>query len=175
MKRSPIMRIATIAMAVCLIMSCAVFGSVAKYTSSAAGTDTVKVAKWSFNVEETDIAVSDEFAMNLFADELIAPGAEGEFVLDIKNASEVTANYSVDLEITNEGNVPLQFKVDDGDWETDIANLEAKLTAELAVGDAAEHTISWKWVSVSDEADTDIGKAAPSVIVTAVVTAEQAN
>ena len=90
-----------------------VVGTYAKYTSDASGSSTATVAKWQIKANGTDITVDDAtIAFNLFetindtantAQEtdvkagLIAPGTAGSFNLKVKNESEVTAKYSIDL------------------------------------------------------------------------------
>lgn len=102
-------------------------GTYAKYTSSGTGSDTARVAKWSFKVgDTTDIATTDKFAFNIFntvkstngADEnaladttgtIIAPGTMGSFKIAVKNESEVSAEYTVDYSIENTSKIPLEF------------------------------------------------------------------
>lgn len=165
MKRSPIMRIATIAMAVCLIMSCAVFGSVAKYTSSkSAESNPGVVAKWSFNVNDKNIAkedftitpfdaITDE---NVVANKL-APGTAGSFEIKLENTSDVTAAYEVNM-TANEDGVPLKWCLtEDGQYVDDIAELNYE--GELAIGAAASSvTVYWQWAFDGD--DTALGIAA---------------
>lgn len=133
-KKSHVMRAATLALAVALVMTCAVCGSVAKYTSSTTGSDEVKVAKWEFEVDTVDIAnttaqtivfdlfntvqddsapaigggddanVDDAADTNADTVQIIAPGTGGAFDLVVKNLSQVDAEYDLDLTITKSDN-----------------------------------------------------------------------
>ena len=148
-------------------------GTYAKYTSTGAGTDTARVAKWEFDVESTDIATSETFTKNLFDTitntdgttenavketdgSLIAPGTMGKFNLAIENKSEVTANYTVAYEVTfSDGKtIPLEFTNDvddqgkvraDATWHTDIADVNQGAT-EVAYGaTTTSNTVYWRW------------------------------
>jgi len=189
MKKNKPMRLATLLLVFTLVTSCFVGGTFAKYTSEQTGTDTATVAKWSFNVEDKDIA-TQEFTFDLFStanhdeenadvvDGLIAPGTSGSFELNIENTSQVSAQYAVDLTYTNDATnpVPLKFRVDAGDWKTNIDELESVMTKELehTTGNTAAHTIEWVW-EFTDTDESAIGIAAPGVTVTAKITATQVN
>lgn len=67
-KRSPFLKIAGGMLAVSLLTTCVISGTMAKYTSSANGSDTARAAKWSILVNGTDIATteSQNLSFNLF-------------------------------------------------------------------------------------------------------------
>ena len=129
-------KFAIIVLALTMIALILVAGTYAKYTSSGSGTDSVKVAKWSFKVGDKDITTATEsFTFDLFktikdsdgnanetdvkAGKIIAPGTSGEFSFDVENTSEVNAKYSLSYTVTNDGNIPVEFSVDDGPWVSD--------------------------------------------------------
>ena len=157
-------------------------GTFAKYTSSATGTDSARVAKWSFTVEDEDIVTTDEFVIDLFnttydyvksagTDNVVAPGTSGEFELNLTNGSEVDADYVIDYEVTNAAGIPIQFSVDGNNWSDTLAQATGTLTSN---GEATAVTIQWKWVTDTDAADTELGaKGTDTITVKATVTATQ--
>ncbi len=198
MKKNSTMRVAVLLIALTLITSCFVGGTFAKYISTGEGSDTVKVAKWSIKAGDTEIATQDgattTVTFDLFntikdtdgADEddvvdgLIAPGTSGAFDLGITNASEVTAKYIVEYEITNNAGVPLEFKVGSNDWTTNIAalNIAEDNAVELEEGaTVSTQAVQWRWAYEqtpnADVADTKLGITTPDVTVTATITAWQ--
>ena len=180
MKKNRTLRVSALLLALTLITTCFVGGTFAKYTSSASVTGTANVAKWSFKVNSTDIATTNDFIFNLFADvkdsdgtsvegdvinSKIAPGTSGSFALTLTNASEVTATYAINYTVNNAG-VPLQFSVDNGRTWGDLANVSA---TTLAAGADTTITVQWRWAFDGDDnTDTALGIAAtaqPSVNV----------
>ena len=160
-------------------------GTFAKYTSSAKGTDSARVAKWSIKVSDADMAQTDTFTIDLFntaynndnvkskgTDNVVAPGTTGQFAFDVENASEVTAQYKVDFAITNAAGIPIKFSVDGGTtWSTDLSDVDFKT---IAMGAKEKITIDWKWETATDAADTALGKVGTDTItVEATLTAEQ--
>ena len=208
MKKNRTLRVSALLLALTLITTCFVGGTFAKYTSSTEGSDVATVAKWSFHVGSTEFATTDPttFAFNLFdtikdtgrIDEKdvvagkIAPGTSGQFLMAIRNTSEVNAKYTVALTETNASNVPLQYSVNGTDWKGSIAELsmDALTDKSLKYGLLDLVTVYWRWVfdenvvgerlhaGQTDGTDTALGIAAqeasvPSVQITAKVTATQ--
>lgn len=181
MKKNSTMRLAVLLLALTLITSCFVGGTFAKYTAGATITgESAAVAKWSFEVGGTDIATSDTATIDLFttvyeigttsADAevksgVIAPGTTGKFDLVLENTSEVAAQYNIAFNVTN-NDIPLEFKVGDGEWTTTPA-VAASNDTILAVGAQAKTiTVEWRWafeqtnVTAGDAADNALGTAA---------------
>lgn len=186
MKKNKFMSLAAVLLVLTLVTACFVGGTFAKYASTATGSDTASVAKWSFKVEGTNIGTEQTFTMNLFAmpnddvkqtDGKIAPGTSGSIVLDFANTSEVNATYNLTLaaEISGVQELPIEYKLDEGAWTSDITTL--KITDEPIAMETgtASHTLSWQWKTDNDTADTAIGTAVGDVtcMVTATVVAEQ--
>ena len=171
--KSKLMRAATLLMVLTLMTSCFVGSTFAKYTSTASGSDTARVAKWSIKVEDTEIAVTGDaptVAFDLFgtikdtagADEadvdldgilgeaqVIAPGTSGSFQLDIENLSEVNAKYTITLTETNASNIPLQYSVDGTTWKDSIAELTMTALTDVAIAmetGTSSQTVFWRWV-----------------------------
>ena len=190
MKKNMIMRFASLLLVVTLLSTCAISGTFAKYTSGKSAFDTATVAKWSFKVGGADIA-SNSFSFNLFdtindtgnsvaetdvALGMIAPGTAGSFALELKNESEVTAQYAIDYTVTNTSNIPIKFSVDGKTWTDDLADVTASDATKLAVGAEAQTiTVQWMWAfEGSDNTDTNLGTAGTAeVTVSASVTATQ--
>ena len=61
-------RAASLMLALALLLSCASFGTLAKYVSSTEGSDTATVAKWSFEVNDAEFATKEAqvLTFNLF-------------------------------------------------------------------------------------------------------------
>ena len=193
-RRSSMMIRLVAALAVTMMFTmCFVGSTFAKYTSSATGSDSSTVAKWSFTVGETDIAASNEFTFNLFDTikdsngtdnetdmssnngTIIAPGTQGSFALVLTNESQVNATYAIDYTVTKTDNkIPVKFSVDGGTtWTDDLADVSATNIAHT--NGTATITVQWKWEFNGDDAtDTNLGKDGTATLkVSAKVTATQ--
>lgn len=174
-----------------------VAGTYAKYTSNATGTDSARVAKWSFTVGTTDIATSSTFTFNLFEtvdsnvktgvdENIIAPGTEGSFTIALQNDSEVNATYSIDYTVTNTASIPVEFSIDNGaTWTTTLTDV---IDTDINMSGATDSiTIKWRWAfegagssnytdSQTDLTDTALGVTGTDTItVSAKITATQKN
>ncbi len=184
MRKNKMMRIASALLVAVLLTTCAISGTFAKYISTASGSDSARVAKWSIEVEGTDIAISPDATITFdlfdtvkdteFAAEenvtvgsgetIIAPGTSGSFTLDITNTSEVDATYTIALEETNAGNIPLKYSVNGTDWVDSVAELTMTALTDVAIAKetgVAEQTVYWKWVfdnAAVDAADLHAGQ-----------------
>ncbi len=168
----------------------------AKYTSSAVGTDTATVAKWSFKVGNKEIATTEAqtIDINLFStvkdsdltsDEKhvalgkIAPGTSGSFDLTVENSSDVAAKYAISLEITEGASLPIKYAVKtdgtqpaESDWKDTIDSVSE---TEIAVSGKENAKVYWKWAFDGDDTATGIAarESATKVTVKATVTATQ--
>ena len=199
------MSIFALLLAAVVATSYSVSGTYAKYTTTfQSSTDQARVAQWAFKVEEGTVETKT-FEFNLFntvtnvdgsAEEnldktdgtIIAPGTAGSFTLDLANTSEVDATYTIDYTV-EKGNIPLEFKVRNGEWTSTLADVTAPV--KIARNNGEDHiTIQWRWVyeltnndetpenetEVRDNADTTLGVAGTdTVTVSAKVVATQAN
>ena len=196
-KRSSMMvRLVAVLAVTMMFTMCFVGGTFAKYTSSATGTDSATVAKWSFKVGETDIATTDTFTFDLFKTikdsdgtnnetemnpvdgSIIAPGTQGSFDLVLTNASQVTAQYAIDYTVTNNNDIPVKFSFDGGTtWTNDLADVAASDSTKLAANSGTTTIkVQWKWdFNGSDDSfDTALGIGGNAVLtVKAEVTATQ--
>lgn len=194
-RSSTMVRLVAVLAVLMMFTMCFVGGTFAKYTSSATGTDSARVAKWSFKVGETDIATADIFTFDLFdtikdsngtdneadinshdGETIIAPGTSGSFALVLKNESEVTAQYAIDYTVTNEGSIPVQFSVDGSNWSNNLTDVAASDATKLAANSGTTTiTVQWKWAFDGDDnIDTALGIDGNDVLtVSAKVTATQ--
>lgn len=139
MKKTKLMRAALLLLVLTLVTSCFVGGTFAKYTTSAEGSDTARVAKWGVivtanggtfaNTYVTDTenvvgaiansVVSADADGDGDADKVVAPGTKGNMVgMTITGKPEVavSVNYVADFKVENwtvDGNFycPLQITV----------------------------------------------------------------
>lgn len=202
MKNNRIVKFMVLVLFVTILAIILVSGTYAKYTTSATGSDTATVAKWSIKLGDEDIAKSTEktFAIDLFSTitntdgseetnvkktdkSLIAPGTMGSITLaSLKNESEVNAKYSVTYTLLNESGVPLEFttnKDDESSWKSDITAVNVSNEALAMDATATTATVYWRWAFTKDKArdtsDTTLGTTTPTVTLTAKIDVEQAD
>ena len=202
MKNNKTVKFMALVLFVTILAIILVSGTYAKYTTSATGSDTATVAKWSIKLGDEDIAKSTEktFAIDLFSTitntdgseeknvkktdgTLIAPGTMGSFTLaSLKNESEVNAKYSVTYTLLNESGVPLEFttnKDDESSWKSDITAVNVSNEALATDATATTATVYWRWAFTKDTArdtsDTTLGTTTPTVTLTAKIDVEQAD
>lgn len=134
MRKNKMMRAASGLLVAVLLSTCAISGTFAKYTTSADGTDSARVAKWGFTGGST-ITISDLFkntydtTVNSSTD-VIAPGTTGsaDFGFTYGGNGSVTApevaytfNVSTDgssCDKSIQDNANIQWKLDNGEWGT---------------------------------------------------------
>lgn len=172
-KRFNIGRLGALALALTLITTCLMGGTLAKYTNTVEGTGTATVAKWKVVMKANEKEQESDFTFNLtdagtnksnVVEGKVAPGSTGSIPIEIDAAgSEVAATLSYTIDKTGLGDVPIEF-YSDATMNNKITWNEGKASAqkEIAVGatsDAAKFTtrIYWKWVSTDDTADTTLG------------------
>ena len=113
MKKNKFMRLASVMLMLCLITTCAISGTFAKYTTSASATDQARVAKWGVTV--TMMAEEQIFATQ-YKDEaiasggtviggnndtdVVAPGTYGTLsTIDVTGTPEVTVDVTTNLKL----------------------------------------------------------------------------
>ncbi len=202
MKNNKTVKFMALVLFVTILAIILVSGTYAKYTTSATGSDTATVAKWSIKLGNEDIAKSTEktFTIDLFSTitntdgseeknvkktdgSLIAPGTMGSFtLLSLKNESEVNAKYSVTYTLANESGVPLEFttnKDDESSWKSDFTAVNVSNEALATDATATTATVYWRWAFTKDTArdtsDTTLGTTTPTVTLTAKIDVEQAD
>lgn len=137
MKKNRTMRVATLLLALTLITTCFVGGTLAKYVREAAGGDGARAAKWGVTIEPNGemfsetYATHDPTAATLFTnsvastDKVVAPGTSGELnkiVLGGTPEVAVAVNYNSNLELIDwivpaDGSEPVAPAT--GHWEAD--------------------------------------------------------
>lgn len=159
-------------LAVCLITG-SIAGTYAKYTSEKTSSDSITVARWSFKVNEKDIAKED-FNFDLFGDKTsVAPGDSGSFTMNLENLSDVAAKYDITFKLTNTSNVPIEFSLDGTSYDPELSKLQNQ---SIAAGGTDQVTVYWKWNSTDDGEDTDfaIKNTLDVITLSAKITASQA-
>lgn len=176
-----------------IVTSYSVSGTYAKYTSTYTGTDSARVAKWAFSINDTEMT-TNEFTFDLFntvkdtdnstetditdsTGTIIAPGTQGSFDIKLANNSEVNAKYSIDYSVEKTASIPVEFSNDGITWESDINELDVADTNINMNGAEDTKTIYWRWTferTDEDAADTALGSlGTDTVTVKAIVTATQ--
>lgn len=169
------MRIAAFLLVAVLLSTCVISGTFAKYASNFSGSDTVTAAKWDVKVEGSG---NESFAFNLFdtikdiagATEedvkagLIAPGTEGSFQFNLTAANEVTTKYSISFAITNAANIPLQYRVNGGEWKTTLDTIEETILLAAAESFTKDVTVEWKWAFNESGVDNAYSGATVTVV-----------
>lgn len=130
MRKDVLVRLAGLAIMLTLISSALVSGTYAKYASAVSGSDTVRVAKFAFNLKDkTDTVVGNQSSVGATTFDIfsttddglyengqdgtfIAPGTTGSFDLTLENLSEVDVTASFEFKETNEGKVPIYYTIE---------------------------------------------------------------
>lgn len=198
MKKNRLFVLGIITMFVAILSLTLVSGTMARYTSTVTGSDTVTVAKWAWTLKNgtnVDLA-GGTYTFGLFdtikdtggVDEedvkegLIAPGTEGQFTITFNNKSEVTAKVFVSF-TSNEAVLPILYSLNGTNWVGTIAELndDAEVNGvevEMETG-TYEQVIYWKWAfdETSDgwdsQKDTNLGLTPVNHSVTMTVRFEQ--
>ena len=181
MEKNKTMKMILITLLIAMIALVLVSGTYAKYTSCASGSDTARVAKWSFIVGGADTVTENTFTFDLFktikdtdgedevdvisanADRVIAPGTSGSFDLVLENKSETTAKYGITYTVTNTASIPVQFSVNGTDWTDSLADVvESDTDTKLDANNGTKTiTIQWRWAyeNTKENATTEEKKA----------------
>jgi hypothetical protein len=199
--RVKVFKIAMLLLVLALVSTVMISGTLAKYTSEYSGQDTALVARWSFGAEsgQTDdlkeLSGSDTQDLALFDhkydqhinqkdgdDYIIAPGVDGEFILQMSYLADVDADVEITIEKADgSAEVPVKYSVDEIEWvgledlagkiadsivaEKDFANdlspaVAGKFRISRVGSDNNEahkitQTVKWKWdYSVDADGDT---------------------
>ena len=157
----------------------------AKNTTKLTGSSDTTIAKWAWTINNNDVSEDDtEFTFDLFktikdtdggteADvttQKIAPGTKGSFSIEVTNASDVNAEYSLTLtetKATAVSSANIEYSIvgtdEATDWTNDIGTFNFTNT-RLAIGASNEVVLYWRWAfyddANQDKADTLVGFAA---------------
>ncbi len=193
MKKNWIFKIASGLMMACLLTTCVISGTFAKFATEASGSTTVKVATWDFELNGT--SASQAFAIDLaatvdtfdgnadaeVADGVVAPGTKGSFSIELVNNSQVAAECKVTFSASvkkadnSDGTLPtnLQFATAvDGTYGT-LAQLGDAYDATLDYNSGSKDIIVyWKW-EFTETVENDF--AGDTITITATVNLTQVN
>lgn len=178
-KREKLVYTTFIALLLAILLLSVISDVYARYSSAISGEGNIELAKWSFKVNgaqvgesfSIDIKTSDE------GETKISPESTGTFTLTIENASNVPAQYTVEL---SEKYIGTQFKSDaikiytDDTYQTLIDLENNVLKGKLADKETRVITLYWKWVPNADaEVDQKIVENYDGFTISATVTGEQ--
>ena len=186
MKKQRFFMLGIITVLVAVLSLTFVSSTFAKYTSSYAGSDTAQVAKWQWTLNTKNLNETVEFDLfNTIMDSngtdpetdvkenLIAPGTSGKFALELKNLSEVDAEYTITFNSSlssTETYLPIMFTLKDegGNVLGNSRNLSELnyLVNQKAIdmlNGSATYTVEWAWdFNADDTNDTKLGIEAQS-------------
>jgi len=137
LKKDLWVKLAGLAIVLTLISSSLVSGTYAKYTNTVSGGQTVRVAKFAFNLKKgadgsgatlgDQSSSSDEAVWSIFdhvdsglygsgtiaegQNRIIAPGTTGSFGVQLQNLSEVKVGVTFTVLETNAGSVPIYYTI----------------------------------------------------------------
>lgn len=183
-------RVGMIALVLCLITTCLMAGTFAKYTSTYTGSATATVAKWSPEFKSGSTTVSDNFTVAIedtslnskVTDAKIAPGTDGSFAIEVApNGTEVAFDYTITVDTAHAEKIPTNLKFySDAAFTTELSGSTNTVTGSVALGatSSSTSTIYWKWAyetTSGDTADTADGTAAATMSVPITLTATQQN
>jgi hypothetical protein len=113
MFKNKFLKLASILLMLCLITTCGVSGTFAKYTTGGTATDSARVAKWGVTVNvASDQAFKTEYknssnetiVQSSTAGKVIAPGTSGALaIITLGGTPEVAVNVTYDVSLTLEG------------------------------------------------------------------------
>lgn len=109
-KKSKTIIVAAIVLMLCLITTCVVGTTLAKYTTQGTGNDSAQVAKWGVKIEiQGDKLFSNEYknptdsAVTVKStSDVVAPGTSGSTIFSISGTPEVALNVKIDFAKTND-------------------------------------------------------------------------
>lgn len=163
-----------ILLALFIIISCIVIPiSYARYIANYNGTSNIDVAKWDITINNKKI--NEEFTFNLFETidntnlkkgvKAITPGASGNITLNIKNSSDVVAEYTITIEETsNENNIPILYSLEEFGEYKKINEFIIANNQEIGIdtNNTKTITIYWKWSFYQDSSqnqkDNELGQ-----------------
>ena len=179
-------KISAILLLLVMLVLMLIVGTYAKYSTEIEGSDSSVVAKWAWQINDTDVSKSDtEFSFNLFdtikdtdgnnetdvKTTKIAPGTKGGFEIKVENLSEVNANYNLTLKETKGQDVSdakIEYSIigtdEATDWTTAINTFNLTNTLLNMETGSKTLTVYWRWAYSPSEGqdgiDTAVGFAA---------------
>lgn len=172
MKKSYVVRLGVLALALTLVTTCLTGGTLAKYTTDVEGTGSAVVAAWSFKANDQTATMTNldlaTTAYSNVATGKIAPGTEGSFAIKVDaSGSDVAVDYAI--KFSNLTNKPANLKFYSDAGHTAEKDITDKLTTDgftgsIALADIANpvtETVYWAWeygTAAEDDQATISGK-----------------
>lgn len=184
-KSNFVARLSVLTIALTLVTTSLIGGTLAKYTTEVTGTGSAQVAKWSFKAYSKQgdatfaVTLTDTANTNVTSGK-IAPGSKGSFDIVIDaSGSETALDYKI--EFTNIKNQIANLKFYSDANRTDGAEIDLKATtlsdtiALADVGNTVTKTVYWEWKddASNDESDTKAGVAPTEMTFNIKVTGTQ--
>lgn len=155
----------TILMLTLAISSIIIPTSYAKYIKNLNGSSNLDIAKWDIIINDKDI--NEEFVFNLFETvndstikndiKAIAPGIGGNITLNIENSSDVKAQFTINIEETeNKNNIPIVYSLEENGEYKKLSELSMANNEEISVGEIKKVILYWKWDFYKDEDQNQI-------------------
>lgn len=186
MKTNHIARLGALALALTLVSTCLMGGTLAKYVTDVEGTAAATVAKWSFDAKSGGKSISTkEYKIDLantvyqtegIKEKVIAPGTKGSFDIVVDaTGSEVGIGYKI--QFSDDKNIPTNLKFySDSSYSAskEITTLftpnspafQGTINADaVGANKTVTNTVYWQWpyettgVDGADTADTTAGTA----------------
>lgn len=185
-KSNFVARLSVLTIALTLVTTSLIGGTLAKYTTEVTGTGSATVAKWSFKAYEKNggegsfaVTLTDTANTNVTSGK-IAPGSKGSFDIVIDaSGSETALDYTIKFDnIQNQiANLKFYSDADRKNEITDLTNTTA-LNGIIALADVETtviKTVYWEWKDdvKNNASDTAEGVAAKKMTFNIKVTGTQ--
>lgn len=176
-KREKLVYTTFVALLLAIILLSVISDVYARYSSAISGSGNIELAKWSFKVN--DYQEAENFSIDIkTTDETqtkIMPESTGTFTITIENASNVPAEYTIELAETfmntqEESDIIKIYT--DNTYESSIDIENTVLKGKLKESETKVITFYWKWVP-NAEYDQIIAEYYDGFTITANVTGEQ--
>ena len=162
MLKNKYIRLASILLIICMVTTCGLSGTLAKYTTGGTSTDSARVAKWGVVLDISGDAFSKTYGDTVSADvKVVAPGTDGNLVnMTVSGKPEVAVAYDLEIDLELDGWVyndgvndvvycPLIFKIGSTTYsmtpEKTLDEFETELEEAVIValmGDNTDITVS---------------------------------
>lgn len=176
-KSNLVARLSVLTIALTLVTTSLIGGTLAKYTTTVTGDGSATVAKWSFKATSggqtiTTINLGETADTAYLAKERIAPGSKGSFNIEIDaTGTETGLEYVISLGNVENPISSVQFCKDEAckspitiSNSGDVEVVKKAIAADASTKKVTE-TIYWQWKTTTDEADTTLGENTSSPMI----------
>ena len=136
-----VLRLAAVLLILVALSSSMVAGRYARYTTSASGSDSARVARFEVTQTNEDGLFTQNVSIH------VAPGLTSRNTVSVTNSSEVAVNYRINVNNTYK-NLPLKFEIEVG-GETHAV----PFTGTVAPNSTATYTLLTTWNSTDNSID----------------------